>query len=139
VLRPAQIQAESQTPALTEEQVLNLLLLVRAYPPYIQAVGRYPDLAGLLEAERMTPTVKTMALKAVLTALGKLPKEVVEAQGTDKAPSFFSSTQNWGALALDTLNVLYDLPITTGPTRFVLVQPSHYDLRAPAGDYIIYV
>lgn len=137
MIRPKQILAEAQSPALTDEQVMNLLILVRAYPPYAQAVGRWPDFPGLLAAEQETPTVKTRAYKAILTALDALPKEVVESAGTEDAPGHFTTPSNWAALALDALNIAFDVPIISGNQQFALAQPSHEDLRAPEGDWII--
>lgn len=110
MLTPAQIDAESQTPALTESQVLNLTLLVKQYALYVRNLGLFSNLAEKLQAEVDTPTVKTKVLKAVLTALGELPELVVESQGSDTRPSHFTTKENWDSLALDVLNTLYELP-----------------------------
>lgn len=110
MLTPAQIAAETTSPALTDEQVLNLSLLVKQYSVYVRNLGLFPDLAAKLEAEQTTPTVKTQALKAVLTALGDLPELVVESQGSDTRPSHFTTKENWDSLALDVLNTLYVIP-----------------------------
>lgn len=110
MITQAQILAEAITPALTDEQVLNLTLLVKQYPGYISNLGFFTDLDGELALEVATPTVKTRALKAVLTALGNLPTLVVESQGRDTSPAHFSTVENWASLAIDVLNVLYDVP-----------------------------
>lgn len=124
----AQIAAESQSPALTDEQTLVLQMLVKQFPPYINAVGLWPALADVLAEEVATPTVKTQALKAVLTALGDIPAIVVESQGRAEAPSFFSTKSNWYALAQDVLNILYDLPINLGSQSFALTQKHIQDM-----------
>jgi hypothetical protein len=123
-----QIQAEKITPALTEEQQLALETLVKAYPGYSNAVGRWPSLSDKIDAEQLLPTVKTQGLKAVITALNKLPPIVVESSGSDKAPSYFTTQANWNALAQDVLNMLFELPVTLGQQSFVLVQRRVQDL-----------
>jgi hypothetical protein len=128
VLTFEQINAENQNPALSDEQIMALELLVKRWPVYQRASGQWPLLHERLVAEKTTPTVKTKALKAVLTALAGLPAVVAETQGTDKEPAFFSTVQNWEALAEDTLNILYDLPVTWAAQSFVLVQRRIEDL-----------
>lgn len=110
MLTPDQIAAQSISPALSDDQVLNLMLLVKQYPVYAVNLALFPDLAGELAAEKATPTAKTKALKAVLVAVNELPEVVVESQGRDTAPSHFTTNENWNALALDVLNIFYDLP-----------------------------
>lgn len=110
MITPDQIGAENFTTALTDTQVVILTLLVKQYPVYVQNLGLFGDLAGELALEVATPTVKTQALKAVLTALNNLPEIVVESQGRSSAPSHFSVNENWNALALDVLNIFYDIP-----------------------------
>ena len=110
MLTPDQIAAQSQSPALTDEQVLNLLLLVKQYPVYATNLGLFPGLDAKLAAEQTTPTILTKALKAVLVAVNELPEIVVESQGRDTAPSHFTTNENWNALALDVLNLFYDVP-----------------------------
>lgn len=110
MLTPAQIAAQSPTPALTPVQVMNLTLLVKQYPLYAMNLALFPDLAGELAAEVATPTVITQALKAVLAAVDDLPEVVVESQGRDTAPAHFTTNENWNALALDVLNLFYDIP-----------------------------
>lgn len=110
MITPDQIGAETITPALTSEQVQNLKLLVKQYPVYANNLPLFADLNGELQAEVDTPTIITQGLKAVLTALNELPALVVESQGRDTAPSHFSTQENWNSLALDVLNLLYDLP-----------------------------
>ena len=110
MILPVQVAAQTILPALTEVQVLNLLLLVKQYPLYVRNLALFPDLAGELEAERVDPTVNTQFLKAVLAALDELPEVIVESQGRDTAPSLFTSLDNYGALALDVLNLFYDIP-----------------------------
>ena len=119
---------------------MNLLLLVRGYPAYSNAIGRWPDLAGVLSQIKVasesvgTSDAKTDALakikvlRAILAALDALPNIVVESSGTDKAPSFFSAETNWNALAKDVLNLLYGTPIILGQTSFVIVQRRTQDL-----------
>ncbi len=110
MITPGQIGAESLTPVLTDEQIMNLTLLVKQYPGYRANLGLFTDLQGELEKEQTTATVKTKGLKAVLTALGKLPSLVVESQGRSDAPAHFSTEENWASLAIDVLNLLYDFP-----------------------------
>lgn len=129
----AQITAEAQTPALTAEQQLALETLVKAYPGYSNAVGRWPLLSAKIDAEQATPTVKTKGLKAVLTALNDLPEVVVESSGSDKSPSYFTTQANWNALAQDVLNMLYELPIILGQQSFVLVQRRVQDITLNDG------
>jgi len=123
-----QIDAEKITPALTASQQLALENLVKHYPAYANAVGRWPLLSGKIDAEQLLPTVKTQALKAVLTALDELPAIVVESSGSDKAQSYFTTQSNWFALAQDVLNTLYEFPMTFGRTSFVLVQRRVQDI-----------
>lgn len=110
MLTPDQIAGQSSTPALTDDQILNLMLLVKRYPVYVGNLGLFPDLAGELATEQGTPTVKTKALKAVLAAVNELPEVVVESQGKDTAPSHFTTNENWNNLALDVLNLFFDVP-----------------------------
>ena len=124
MITPTQIAAQSSSPALTDVQVQNVLLLVKQYPVYVQNLALFPDLAGELALEQDTPTVKTQAIKAVLAALDELPEIVVESQGRDSAPSHFSVNENWNALALDILNTLYELPAgLTSRQSFALTSP----------------
>jgi len=104
MLTPSMIEAEEYSTPLTEDQKLNLQLLVRgAYP---QATDLWDtQLETYLDSEIATPTVRTKSLKAVLTQLDALPAEDVESQGDSDSPTFFSTSQNWKALALDVLNV----------------------------------
>ena len=124
MITPTQIAAQTISPALTDVQVQNLLLLVKQYPTYVANLALFPDLAGELALEQDTPTVKTQALKAVLAALDELPEIVVESQGRDTAPSHFSVNENWNSLALDVLNLLYDIPagLASGQS-FALTSP----------------
>lgn len=122
MITPSQINAEEMDPPLTDEQILNLEMLVKRYKPYYTAQGRWPDLTTRLKGEQDEPTVKTMALKAVLTALNGLPSIVVESQGQRTAPAFFGTTQNWDALALDVLNILYEVAPINGQEYFVTVK-----------------
>lgn len=116
MLTETQISAETLDP-LTATQKQALLGLVRQYPPYMKASGRWPSLEQKIDTEITTPTVKTQALKAVLTQLNALPSLVVESDGTTNSPGRFTTPENWEALALDVLNVLY-----VGPTYL----GSHY-------------
>lgn len=118
-----QITAEPMT-ALSPQQVLALRMLVQSYDEYRKNLGVYPDFLGEVAKEVALPTERTQGLRAVLTALSRLPRLKVESQGTDKSPSFFSTKQNWDTLAQDALNVLYELPIYSGDIRFVVVQPN---------------
>jgi len=131
-----QINAENFTTALTDEQVLNLTLLVKKYPPYRDASGMWPDLAGKLADEQGTPTVKTKALKAVLTALGTIPSIVVESNGNEQAQSHFSTTENWYEYAELILNTLYEIPIATGRTSVAVVPAKITDLTLYERSYI---
>lgn len=104
MLTPSMIEAEAIAPALTDDQKMNLLLLVRnAYPTY--AASWDSSLETYITAEQTNATEKTKALKAVLTQLNALPALDVESQGDVNSPTFFSTTQNWRGLALDVLNV----------------------------------
>lgn len=123
----AQIQAETGD-ALLDEEIQVLELLVKQAPVYNQAIGRWPDLHGTLEQEQTVPTIKTQALRAVLTLLGRVPTIVVESQGSADEPSFYSTGNNWNQLALEVLNVLYDLPVILGNQSFALVQRTISDL-----------
>src|SRR4051812_12027576 len=107
MITQAQIDNEEFTTPLTEQQVLILQLLVKRYPAYYNAAARYPLLGEKLALEVASPTVKTAALKAILTQLGILPSFVVESQGSADAQSYFSTTQNWQELAQDVLDTLY--------------------------------
>ena len=89
---------------------MNLLLLVKQYPVYVNNLALFPDLAGKLALEKATPTVKTQALKAVLAQVDALPVLVVESQGSTDEPAHFSTLENWHSLALDVLNLMYVLP-----------------------------
>lgn len=122
MITQAQIDAEEFTTPLTDKQVLVLTLLVKRYPPYYNAVGRYPLLADKLAEEVATPTVKTSALKAILTQLGVIPAFVVESSGSADAQSFFSTTQNWAELAQDVLDTLYEVPVVTGAQSYAIAQ-----------------
>lgn len=115
-----QINAEPLT-ALTEEQQLALELLVRSYKPYREGVGRWPDVSAKIDAEQEVPTVKTKALRAVLTALSKLPRLVVESSGSEKSQSFFSTKLNWDELALAVLDTLYSVPVVVNSERSIYV------------------
>lgn len=113
---------------LTNGQQLLLENLVKSYPPYINAVGKWPDLSGQIDQEQSSPTDKTYFLKAILTALDELPSVLAESSGSDTEPGFFSVGSNWAVLAQDVLNTLYVLPIIQGPMRFALVQRRIEDL-----------
>lgn len=110
MLTPTQIAAQAQTPALTDTQIMNLLMLVKQYPVYVWNLGLFPNLESELESEQAVPTVKTQALKAVLAAVDELPEIVVESQGRSDAPSHFTTQENWNSLALDVLNLFYAVP-----------------------------
>lgn len=104
MLTPAMIAAENFSVALTPQQKMNLMLLVRgAYPAHADFFAS--ALNDYLDAEVATPTENTQALKAVLTQLGKLPALDVESQGDVNSPTFYASQANWRALALDVMNV----------------------------------
>jgi hypothetical protein len=119
----AQLNAESQTPALTDEQILILTLLVKQYRPYRDNYGRWPSLAVKLATEQTTPTVLTKGLKAVLTQLGVIPPFVVESSGSSESQSFFSTVQNWEALAQDVLDLIFENPVPTSSGRsFAIAQ-----------------
>ena len=122
MITQAQIDAEEYDTPLTENQVMVLNLLVKRYPAYYNAVGRYPLLGDKLAEEVAVPTVKTAALKAILTQLGLIPAFVVESQGSADAQSFFSTTQNWQELAQDVLDTLYEVPIVTGAQSYAIAQ-----------------
>jgi hypothetical protein len=129
MLTLAQINAETDA-ALTDEQVMALSLVVKQYEPYKQAIGKWPDIEGVLDeiktAQEGTPTDKsptqTKALKAVLAALGKLPNIVVESEGTDDSSGFFGTKANWDALAQDILNILYPTEQILGAQSILVVQ-----------------
>lgn len=118
----AQIDAEAQSPTLTDSQVLALTMLVKQYERYRYAIGIWPNLADKLAEEQTTATVKTQALKAVLTQLETIPALVVETSGNSDAQSFFSTKLNWDSLAQDVLDTLYDIPVTIGPQNFAIAQ-----------------
>lgn len=109
MLTQAQIDAQDQT-AMSSVQVINLLLLVKRFPLYINNMGLFPDLETKLNEERDTPTVITQVLKAVLTQVGVLPPFVVESQGSEQEPAHFTTNENWYDLALDVLNCFYTVP-----------------------------
>lgn len=127
MLTLAQITAET-TVAITDEQVLSLLLLIKNWPVYRSQPIMWPNLETTIRAEQSVPTVKTKALKAALTALGKLPKIVVESSGTADSQSHFSTNENWWALASDVLDILYDVPLATGRTSYAVVQRTIADI-----------
>lgn len=103
----SQITAQNTDP-LTNEQVLVLFQIVKQYQLYRDAPGRYPSVKTKLEEEQNSPTVKTKALKAVITAHNELPSLVVQSQGSDKQPGYFETKNNWDALAIDILDILFD-------------------------------
>lgn len=117
-----QIDAESLTPPLTDTQTLALTMLVKQYERYRNAIGIWPNITDRLVAEQVFATVKTQALKAILTQLEVIPALVVESSGSAEAQSFFSTKQNWDALAQDVLDTLYDVPIVIGPQNFAIAQ-----------------
>ena len=117
MITQAQIDAESTTPALTVNQKLVLMMLVRRYLVRHNSVWRFADLGTVIDAEITAPTEKTSALKAILTQLGKIPSFVVESQGSAEAQSFFSTTLNWQELAQDVLDILYEAPTVIGNTQ----------------------
>lgn len=123
-----QINAENFTTPLTDEQVLNLSLLVKKFPPYRDNSPLWPNLSGKLVAEQSVPTVKTKALKAVLTALGAVPSIVVESHGTDTSQADFSTNENWWELAELILNTLYEVPFATGRRSYAVVPVKITDL-----------
>ena len=122
MLTPVQIAAQELTPALTDTQIMNLMLLVKQYPVYVHNLGLFPGLEAKLIEEQGTATVKTLALKAVLAAVDELPEVVVESQGRDTAPSHFTTRDNWNALALDVLNLFYSVPADLARQSFALAQ-----------------
>jgi len=122
-----QINAETTDP-MTDEQVLSLTLLVKKFPPYRDSSPLWPNLDGKLATEQATPTVKTKALKAVLTALGKIPSIVVESSGTDESRSHFTTEDNWYDLAEMVLNTLYQVPVPNGRQSYATVQRRIQDL-----------
>lgn len=119
----AQITAEDLT-AISEIQQRALMGLIEQYQPYADAPGRWPSLEDKIGAEMATPTVKTRALKAVLTALGRLPAIVVESQGQVSSPSMFATKENWDTLAFDALNILYGKSIILGPQTIGVIKRS---------------
>lgn len=122
MLTQAQIDAEEFVTPLTDKQVLTLTMLVKRYPAYYNAIGRYPLIADKLAAEVAVPTVSTAGLKAVLTQLGKIPAFVVESQGSAQSQSFFSSVHNWEELAQDVLDILYEVPMVLGARSYGIAQ-----------------
>jgi hypothetical protein len=136
MIKASQISAQNLV-ALTTAQVLAITNLVKRYPAYRDSAGVWPNLAGKIQAEVTVPTVKTQFLKAVLAQLEILPNEKVEAQGTDKRPSFFSSEDNWASLAQDILDCMYDVPITLGMggRSMQVVQRRIVDLIIDEGTY----
>lgn len=122
MLTQAQIVAQSTTPALTDEQVQSLVLLVKRWKVYRANVGLWPNFEARIVAEQSAATVKTKALKAVLALLAQLPSIVVESQGTEDAQSHFSTELNWDSLARTVLDTLFDVPLADGRTHVALVQ-----------------
>lgn len=120
MLTPTQITAQSQSPALTDDQVINIMLLVKQYPVYLANLGLFPGLEDMLAAEKAVPTVKTKVLKAVLAAVDALPEVVVESQGRTDSPSHFTSHDNWNSLALDVLNTFFSVPANLSHQSFAL-------------------
>lgn len=135
MLTVAQIDAETQDP-LTDSQVVSLLNIVRRYKVYAMEQGKWPDLEGKLNTEQLTPTVKTQALKAVLTAVAKLPSLVVETNGTDTDRSYFSTRLNWEEAAIDILNILYKVPAVIGRTGIIAVRKTVKDLTQREDIYL---
>lgn len=128
MLTLTQINAETDT-GLTEEHQMVLEMLVKAYPEYRQAPWRYANLSATIDTVQANqPSPKIKALKAVVTALGGIPSLVVESQGTDKAPSFFSTVSNWRELAQTVLDLLYEVPYVAGPQGYIVVQRRIEDL-----------
>ncbi len=128
MITPALILNETMTPALSEAQKLVLLMLVRQYEPYKKSPGLWPDVEGLLDAEQSVPTVKTQALKAVLTSMSVLPGLVVESEGTDKQKTFFSTKQNWQAYGEDILTVLFETNSALSEVSFAVVHRTTKDM-----------
>lgn len=122
MLTQAQLDAEEFVTPLTDKQVLALTLLVKRYPAYYNASARYPLLGDKLQEEVDVPTVKTAALKAILTQLGVFPAFVVESSGSTEAQSFFSTVQNWEELAQDVLDTLYEVPVISGAQSYAIAQ-----------------
>ena len=135
-----QIRLETIDP-LDDDQILALTMLVKQYDEYKKNIGLYPNVPQLLASEKSDPSVKTKGLKAVLTALGKLPRLVVESSGSEKSQSFFSSKQNWDALAKDVLDVLYEVPIVDGDIGLLVFQrtvtPNNCSLMGRKGFFFI--
>lgn len=121
MLTPSMITAGSAT-TLTDEEVLNLLLLVKHSSYYTMAQGLFTDLSDKLAEEKANPTVITKALHAVLTQLDTLPAEVVESQGRTTSPTFFATKENWNDLALDVLMLFYDNPAMLGLQSWAVAQ-----------------
>lgn len=138
MLTIAQITAENISPVLTEAQVLNLVLLVKNWPTYRSQPLLWPDVETRIRAEIAVPTVKTQALKAVLTALGKIPKIVVESSGTADSQSHFSSVDNWDTLSSDVLDILYDVPIANGRTSVAVIQRTILDVAMPEEQFFLH-
>lgn len=128
MITPDLIIAESMTPALSEAQKIVLLMLVRQYEPYKKSPGLWPDVEDLITQEQGTPTAKTMALKAVLTAMNKLPALTVESEGSDKRKTFFSTKQNWQAFGEDILSILYETNSALTDVTFAVVHRTAKDL-----------
>lgn len=124
MLTPTQIAAQNTTPALTDDQIINVMLLVKQYPVYLANLGLFPGLEDMLAAEKAVPTVKTKVIKAVLAAVDELPEVVVESQGRSDAPSHFTSHDNWNSLALDVLNTFFSVPANLSHQSFALANPS---------------
>lgn len=136
MLTPSMIGAETISPALTTGQKLNLMILVRhAYPTY--AATWDAALSGYIDAEIVTPTVKTQALKAVLTQLDVLPAEDVESQGESSSPTFFSTSVNWRSLALDILVIFNIQTAGVGSQQsWGLVQRTIADVSYPEPNWV---
>lgn len=117
------------TPITAQEQKL-LENLVKSYSEYVYNIGLYPGLSTKIDAEQSEPTDITYMLKAILVALDELPPVSVDSQGTDKAPSFFSTTSNWGILAQDVLNQFYD-PASSGTSTW---RRSYMTVQRPVQD-----
>lgn len=98
------------TPLTYGDQLL-LENLVKNYPVYVQNVGLFPDFSIKIDGEQAAPTDKTYMLRAILEALNNLPEVDADSEGSDKQPGFFSTTRNWSALAQDTLNLFYNVPV----------------------------
>jgi hypothetical protein len=121
MITPDQLAVETTDP-ISETQETNLLLLVRQFGPYIKYTGRWPQLEEKLAEERATPTERTRALRAILTALNDLPPIDAESQGSEGSPGFFSVKRNWDILAQDVLNTFYRHSAWVGPETVGVVK-----------------